>query len=94
MVPGADENPSAAPLLWPNPASDFIKGILNARLTGKIRVEIFTSAGKAIRSFETTYSRNSPFEMNVGTLAGGLYFIRFTNSEKGITSTGKFHIIR
>lgn len=93
LEPGGDTR-ITAPLLWPNPAASVLKGILNARLTGIIKVEIVSLTGKAIRSYETYYSRSAPFETDVSSLPAGLYLIRFTHSEKGITSTGKFHVIR
>jgi len=66
----------------PNPANDYIKIISNKKI---LKVEIFTSSGKLVKS-ETANSNIKQIDLN--NLAGGLYFIK-THSGS-VSNTRKF----
>jgi hypothetical protein len=94
MTPDRNSPFSSSPLLYPNPASSVIRALPGHNLTGTVRVNIFNSTGRLMGDFETEVRRNIPVELDISRLAQGIYFIRFISKSEGITSTGKFYVIR
>jgi hypothetical protein len=85
---------STVPILYPNPATTVIRALPGHDITGTVRVNIINSAGRLMADFETEIRRNIPVVLDISKLAPGIYFVRFISQSTGITSTGKFYVIR
>jgi hypothetical protein len=94
MTPDRNSPLSSSLLLYPNPASSVIRVLPGHDFTGMVRVNIINSTGRFMADFETEVRRNIPVELDISKLAQGIYFVRFISKSSGITSSGKFYVIR
>jgi hypothetical protein len=94
MTPDSNSSLLSSLLLYPNPASSVIKALPGHDMAGIVRVSIINSAGRILADFETEVRRNIPVELDVSHFAQGIYFVRLISKSKGISSTGKFYVIR
>lgn len=61
--------------VFPSPANEVINIELPGKTSGPVEISLMDAFGKKIRSVNATKG-NSIFQMNVGDLAPGIYFIR------------------
>lgn len=66
--------------LYPNPARDRITVVPLIEINGNLNIRIFNSQGVLMKVVETYYAGNGiGFEMNLGTLRSGCYFVRIVS---------------
>ncbi len=81
-------------LLYPNPAKSSIKALLSDIITGNINVRIIDQAGRLMEDYNTTTSQGIPLEIDLGSLAPGIYTIVFNDFSARTSFFGRFVVIK
>jgi hypothetical protein len=71
-------------LVYPNPSSDGLFNVSIDNLDGKMKLEIYTSTGKLIRSQDLNLTSGSRFDMvtDLRHFAAGIYIIKLTGQNE------------
>jgi hypothetical protein len=85
----------AVPLIYPDPASTFIKAVVPKSVRGgTVNVRIINLAGMKVSDFDTDVSDRDPVFIDISRFASGTYVIIFTSKSKNLSSRARFVIFR
>ena len=93
IITRIDTTEREKPLLYPNPASLFLKAKLPENLSGGINIQVISQSGAKVAEFNRDYSFGYPMEIDIRGLAGGVYIVIFRNRSSGISYRTRFVIL-
>lgn len=85
---------SQLPLMYPNPAKVTINVLLPGDQAGKTNIRIFSSAGILVSDYDADAVEGIPLSIDISSFSAGVYFIRFTNRDNGVSRKSRFTVIR
>jgi hypothetical protein len=88
-----DTTERVSPLLYPNPASNYIWAKLPENLSGKVNIKIINESGMKVADFNKDILFGFPLYIDVKGLAGGGYTIIFTNTLTGVSYRSRLVVI-
>jgi len=81
------------PVLYPNPAGDYIKIVMPHHQIGDVNIKIFSSAGIKLLDFDTITQEDIPLRIDLDGFSGGVYTLTVFNLNSGISNTGRFVVV-
>ncbi len=90
IIDGIDTSEIRKPVLYPNPAGEFIRAVLPAGITGSINIKIFSAGGALLSDYNDYYTGGVPLSLDISDLQKGIYVVRFTLKSTGKSYTGRF----
>ena len=88
-----DTTDPKVPLLYPNPASNYIMARLPEKLSGRINIKIINQSGAKMTDYDKDFAFGYPFEIDVRNLSGGVYTIIFKNINSGLSYRSRFVVL-
>jgi hypothetical protein len=82
------------PLLYPNPARDYIRVILPEDIMGLVNVKIFNMVGEIVLDEEHYALYGNPVQLDLSKLPSAIYYIIFTNGNNGLLYKSSFVKVR
>lgn len=89
-----DLNNTDIPVLFPNPASVFIKAMLPEVMNGEINIKIYSTKGIKLSDYDETVFSGTPVLLDVRRLAAGAYSVVFTNRGAGLSYKNRIVVTR
>jgi hypothetical protein len=89
-----DTTDPRVPLLYPNPASNYIMAKLPEKLSGRINIRIINQSGAKVTDYDKDFVFGYPFEIDLRNLSGGVYTIIFRNISSGLSYRSRFVVLR
>jgi hypothetical protein len=80
------------PLLYPNPASDYIMAKLPENMEGRVNLKIISQSGAKVADYYRDFSFGFPLQIDVRGLAAGGYTIIFTKTASRLSYSSRFVI--
>jgi Zinc carboxypeptidase len=81
-------------LVYPSPATDFIKAILPDKAAGPMNLRVINQAGAIVIDYNILVIPGEPVTISTGILASGMYNVVFTDSSSGSSYLGRFVVIK
>lgn len=97
MTPAADSvftRIIETPVLYPNPATTYLKAALPERIIGSVNISIFSQSGMLVRNYKTDVFKEVPVQINIKGLPAGVYSVVFTNTVAKLTCSARIIIIK
>jgi len=97
MVPvinAIDTMNPASPVFYPNPANISVKAVLPESMYGPVNVRIYDQKGMLISDYEAEATRGLPLIIDTGGFPSGICSVIFRSRTSGLSSTGRFIVIR
>jgi hypothetical protein len=79
-----EKSDDVVPVIFPNPAGSVIKCIFPDSIFGRINIKIYNQSGMLFYNYNTEVYPGEVFEIDLKKSGAGIYYILFTNKEKGI----------
>jgi hypothetical protein len=89
-----DTTDPKVPLLYPNPASNYMMARLPEKLSGRINIKIINQSGAGMNDYDKDFAFGYPLKIDVRNLSGGVYIIIFKNINSGLTYRSRFVVLR
>ena len=80
--------------IYPNPANDWLNIDLAIAESTTVLIEIYSSDGKRMSAAVSAIVPHHPILWNIADLPTGSYLLVITNSQKMVSMTKKFSVIR
>lgn len=93
LNPG-DTSKTLVPLLYPNPATTFIKAVMPEKIRGNINIRLFNQTGIKLKDYDTEATEVSPVYIDVSQLVSGVYTMVFTKTSNGASFTSRIIVVR
>jgi len=91
----ADTANRSIPLIYPDPASSFIKAVVPKSIRGEtVNISIINLAGVKVSDFDSDVSDRDPVLIDISRFASGTYIIIFTSKSKKLSFRARFIISR
>lgn len=87
-----DTTETDQPVLYPNPATSFIKAVLPRNIIGIINIKIYNLAGSVLSDYDTMAMEGIPVSLDIRALAKGAYIVMFTGKKSGVNYRSRFII--
>lgn len=81
-------------VLYPNPASNFIKALLPDNIDGNLNVRIVNQTGMILSDYNTSVVPDIPVDIDLKRLSGGIYTLVLTHLTTGSSFHGRFVVIK
>jgi hypothetical protein len=97
MVPvinAVDTMNPASPIFYPNPARESVKAVLPENMYGPVDIIIYDQRGMLISENEAEATRGMPLIIDLGGFPSGVFSVIFRSRTSGLSSTGRFIVIR
>ena len=82
------------PVLYPNPATTYLKAALPERIIGSVDISIFSLSGMLILNYKTEVFKEVPVQINIKGLPAGVYAVVFTNTVTKLTCSSRLIVIK
>jgi len=89
-----DTTDTPVPVLYPNPANDFLNVVLPETLFGTVNVRLYNTKGIKLKDFVENTAEDIPVHIDVKVLPGGVYILIIRNTVTGITEKSRFVVVR
>ncbi|MBA4322489.1 MAG: hypothetical protein C0408_06695, partial [Odoribacter sp.] len=90
IITDIDTSRRDEPLLYPNPASSYLKAKLPENLEGRVNIIIISQSGVKVADYSRDFLFGYPLEIDVRGLSGGGYTVIFTNTLSGVSYRSRF----
>ncbi len=81
-------------LVYPSPATDFLKAILPDKAAGLMNLRVINQAGTIVIDYNIPVIQGEPVTISTGILSSGMYNVVFTSSSSGTSYFGRFVVIK
>jgi len=82
------------PVLYPNPAKDYLNIVLPERQIGTVNIRIYNTQGIKLRDYIEETLEDSPLHIDIRSLPGGVYLLIIRNTVTNITDKSRFVVVR
>ena len=89
-----DTMSTPVPLVYPNPAGEYIKMVLPAHQIGNVNIAIYNSMGLKLTDYNTVTYEDTPVLFYLDKFPGGVYSIIITNSDTKIRNICRFVVTK
>ncbi len=89
-----DTASTSVPVIYPNPAGDYIKVVMPHHQIGDVNITIYNSSGVKLIDFETVTHEDIPLVIDLAGFPGGVYSLIVTNLDTEIRNLDRFVVVR
>ncbi|MCU0407602.1 MAG: hypothetical protein MUD02_01520 [Bacteroidales bacterium] len=93
LVNAIDTTNPVEPVLYPNPASEYIKAVLPESFYGPLNIRIYSVTGILVSDSESETQLGLPVTIDVGHLPAGSYSAAFRSRISGISVSARFIVL-
>lgn len=81
-------------IIYPDPAENSFTLVLPSRQFGKVNIMIFNSMGQKMTDFTEDAVEDSPLNIDISKLEGGVYILQVRNRSSKATDRARFVVVR